>query len=271
MEKLSKFLIITSMFCLLTVVCGLYTVSYAEIPRLLNYQGKLTDQQNKPVTDGTYSVTFMIYDVETAGVPLWTETQQVTVSKGIFSVLLGGVTPLNLAFDKAYFLEIKVGTEVMSPRQRIASAAYAFRADAANQAQNADKINNIQASQTPEANKLIALNSNAKLPGAVLKTYDSGWFPISTGQGVTLTHNLGTTKMITRLYFSTTSGGSDMMEVGEREGLDGDKRAGQIINVTTATFRAQAATSAVTYSLRSDGGEVSPQSGYYRVVALALE
>jgi len=131
MEKLSKFLIIASMFCLLTVVCGLYTISYAEIPKLLNYQGKLTDQQNKPVTDGSYSVTFRIYDAETAGNLLWEETQQVTVSKGIFSVLLGGVTPLNIGFDKPYFLEIKVGTEVMSPRQRVASAAYAFRADTA--------------------------------------------------------------------------------------------------------------------------------------------
>jgi len=127
MKSLTKYLFI--LFCLLTVVCGLYTISYAEIPKLLNYQGKLTDQQNKPVTDGTYSVTFMIYDVETAGVPLWTETQSVSVSKGIFSVLLGGATNLNLAFDKPYFLEIKVGTEVMSPRQRIASAAYAFSAE----------------------------------------------------------------------------------------------------------------------------------------------
>ncbi len=53
------------------------------------------------------------------------------IQKGIFSVLLGSVTALNLPFDKQYFLEIKVGNEVMSPRQRITSAGYAIRAEVA--------------------------------------------------------------------------------------------------------------------------------------------
>jgi len=59
------------------------------------------------------------------------------MEKGVFSVLLGSVTSLSLGFDEPYYLEIKVGNEVMSPRQRIASVGYAFRAE---EADNAEKI-----------------------------------------------------------------------------------------------------------------------------------
>jgi hypothetical protein len=266
------FLLIFSLMFFL-VPCPLTPVpcplTHAAVPHLINYQGKLTDKDSKPVSDGVYAITFSIYDSESAGSLLWTETQQVSLQKGVFSVLLGGVTNLNIPFDKDYWLELKVKDEVMSPRQRIASVGYAVRAETVENAQNADKVDGCDAGTS--ADNVLKLTDTGKIPSSAFKLYDSGWFYISTGQGVTLTHNLGTTKMITRLYFSTNSSGSDMMEVGEREGLDGDKRAGQIIDITSTTFRAQAAHQAVTYSLKNDGGEVSPQSGYYRVVAIALE
>lgn len=102
---------------------------FAEIPHLINYQGRLTDTGGVPL-NGSYNLTFRIYDAETAGNLLWEETQTgVVINKGIFAVLLGSVTNLNLAFDKPYFLEIKVGNEVMSPRQTITSAAYAMAAE----------------------------------------------------------------------------------------------------------------------------------------------
>jgi microcystin-dependent protein len=108
---------------------GFFAISYAAVPHLINYQGRLTDISGQPL-EGTYSLTFRIYDAETAGNLLWEEVQPaVVVQKGIFNVLLGSVTNLNLVFDKAYFLEIKVGSEVMSPRQRMASCAYAMRSE----------------------------------------------------------------------------------------------------------------------------------------------
>ncbi len=127
MKTLTK---ISVMFISVFVLCALVSViCEADIPHLINYQGKLTDKDNKPVIDGTYPVTFRIYDSETAGSLLWEETQSITVQKGVFSALLGGVTNLDLSFDKPYFLEIKVKDEVLSPRQRIASVGYAYRAE----------------------------------------------------------------------------------------------------------------------------------------------
>ena len=58
----------------------------AAIPRLINYQGKLTDTSGVPLT-GSYAITFRIYDALSAGNLLWEETQQVLIDKGIFGVL----------------------------------------------------------------------------------------------------------------------------------------------------------------------------------------
>lgn len=113
---------------LLASVLGLCALSLAAVPPYINYQGKLTDSAGNPLEDKTHSITFSIYEVESGGTPIWQETQPVATQKGIFSVLLGSVTNLNIAFDKPYFLEIKVGDEVMSPRQRMSSAGYAMRA-----------------------------------------------------------------------------------------------------------------------------------------------
>ncbi|HAJ57218.1 MAG TPA: hypothetical protein DCL35_05555 [Candidatus Omnitrophica bacterium] len=117
-------------FCAVFILFFVST-AFAAVPRLINYQGRLTDASGNPLT-GSYNITFRIYDAETAGSLLWEETQTgVVIDKGLFGVLLGSVASLNIPFDKAYFLEIKVGAEVMSPRQRITSSGYAIRAEVA--------------------------------------------------------------------------------------------------------------------------------------------
>ena len=75
------------------MMCIVAAFVSAEVPQLLNYQGKLTDNLGKPV-DGTRAMTFEFYDAGEAGNLLggFTETQQVTVTKGVFSVLIGSAT-----------------------------------------------------------------------------------------------------------------------------------------------------------------------------------
>ncbi|MFH1691503.1 MAG: hypothetical protein ABIC68_02895 [Candidatus Omnitrophota bacterium] len=109
-------------------------LSDAAIPRLINYQGKVTDSNNVPLT-GSYAVAFRIYDAESGGNMLWEEAHTgVVIDNGLFNILLGSVTNLDIPFDKPYFLEIKVDNEVMSPRQQITASAYAMRA------QNTDSL-----------------------------------------------------------------------------------------------------------------------------------
>jgi len=104
------------------------TTARAEIPHLINYQGKLSDANGTPVT-GTKQITFRLYDTASGGTPLWEEMQSVTINRGIFNVLLGSNTSLDLPFDEQYYLGIKIESDAeMFPRQKIASNAYAFRA-----------------------------------------------------------------------------------------------------------------------------------------------
>ena len=106
----------------------------AEVPKLINYQGKLTDDEGSPI-DGSFEMTFRLYAVETGGAPLWTEEQTVSVTDGIYSVTLGSVSQLPLdIFDQDIFLELSIQNpetgvyETLMPRQHLTANAFSFRA-----------------------------------------------------------------------------------------------------------------------------------------------
>jgi hypothetical protein len=134
-SKMKKTLIIAMVLMLFMVgVLFASDESYVPaIPHQLNYQGMLTQSDGvTPVADGAYSIRFSIWDDATLGSELWNETQSVQVSKGLFNVNLGSVTPLGLAFDKYYWLEIKVGADPkLSPRTKLTSVGYAYMAEQA--------------------------------------------------------------------------------------------------------------------------------------------
>ncbi len=97
------------------------------IPRLMRFQGSLNDADGLPL-EGSFNLTFRIYDAETGGTALWRETQSsVNIEEGLLNVELGSVTPLNLPFDKQYWLSIQVGanSETM-PRFRFTGVPYSF-------------------------------------------------------------------------------------------------------------------------------------------------
>lgn len=116
----------------------LHAVAWGDAPNLLNYQGKLTDPSGSP-KNGTFSMTFAVYDAASGGNQLpngtpWSETQNVTVTNGVFNVLLGSATALpsdmftggpSDASGPLRFWQVTVSGEALTPRSRIASAAYA--------------------------------------------------------------------------------------------------------------------------------------------------
>jgi hypothetical protein len=107
--------------------------SLGDMPKLINYQGMLTDDLGSPLT-GSYDLTFRIYDDTTGGNLKWNETHSgVVVEDGLFNVTLGTNTALDLAFNESYWLEVEVGGETLS-RLRITSAGYAYRAQRADTA-----------------------------------------------------------------------------------------------------------------------------------------
>ncbi len=179
------------------------------IPQMLSYQGKLTDTLGQPVADTTYSVAFRLYIVPSGGSPFWNETQNVQTRSGIFSVLLGSVTPIGSVPDAgAAYLGMAVGWGLeLAPRLRIASAAYSYlAARAANSdllqgkdttAFDARYVNEGQANSVSSAmivNGTIVASDLGQMgasSGQVMKWTGSGWAPrndsVGGGGGGTVT------------------------------------------------------------------------------------
>jgi len=88
--------------------------------RLLTYQGHLLDASGLPVADGAYPMAFSLWDAATDGAQLWgPEAHTVAVTDGYFSLLLGTEISLDAAhFTGDTYLEIAVGGETLTPRQR---------------------------------------------------------------------------------------------------------------------------------------------------------
>ena len=107
----------------------------------INYQGKLTNSSSVTVTDGDYNMEFKIYTTSSGGSPIWTETRtgtdKVTITSGLFSVLLGSVTSLaSLNYNQDLYLSVNIGGTgaaswdgEMTPRKRFGTVPSAFEAD----------------------------------------------------------------------------------------------------------------------------------------------
>jgi len=125
----------------------------AQIPKTISYQGILKNADGTSVTDGTYSITFKLYDISTEGTPLWTEKQSLTVNAGIFNHILGSINPLEIPFDKQYWLGIIIGDGIeLKPRMKLASSAYSLNA-----ASVAD--NSVTGSKIADGNVVRSINS----------------------------------------------------------------------------------------------------------------
>jgi len=102
---------------------------YAQIPQTISYQGVLTDASGNPVPDGNYNLGFKLYDAAIGGTALWSESQSKTITNGMVDVILGSVNPLNLPFDKTYWVGISInqGPE-LSPRIQLTASPYSLNA-----------------------------------------------------------------------------------------------------------------------------------------------
>lgn len=103
------------------------TAAMAFAPATTSFQGRVTQSNGLPVSDGSYQLTFRVYTVAGGGSPIWTSTRTVTVMDGVFSVVLGQVNPLNLPFDQQYFVGVQYQAEPeMTPRAPLAAVPYAL-------------------------------------------------------------------------------------------------------------------------------------------------
>jgi hypothetical protein len=133
---MKRFIILSGSIILIFAVSS----SLAAIPRLINYQGMLTDDSGDPL-NGNYDIIFKIYNHIQAGNKIWEESHtDVPVTNGLFNVILGSVTLLDLTFYEAeeYWLDVTVEGEHM-PRLRLTSVAFAYRAAVADSSEVAHR------------------------------------------------------------------------------------------------------------------------------------
>lgn len=105
-------------------------VSLATVPKQINYQGFLTDADGNPA-NGYYDMLFKIYMTPTEVTPLWTQDETVTVTNGIYNVILGqeGNELDPGIFDGDLYLGVTVGSDdEMTPRQKFTATAFAMKA-----------------------------------------------------------------------------------------------------------------------------------------------
>jgi hypothetical protein len=120
-------------------------LAIAQVPGIINYQGRLTDDTGELVTDGEYPVRFRIWDDSTDGMMKWTsQPETVLVINGLFNFQLGSKEniPPSTFNDTSLWLGITVGTgpEVpeIEPRTRLVSTPYAYKAYQATYADSAE-------------------------------------------------------------------------------------------------------------------------------------
>ncbi len=104
--------------------------SFGAVPQLISYQGRLTHSDGSPI-DSTVGLTFTIALDAAGDFVLWTESQpSVTISDGLFQVLLGAVNPIGAeVFDGGRrFLRVQMdGEPALGGFTPIVSVGYAYR------------------------------------------------------------------------------------------------------------------------------------------------
>jgi hypothetical protein len=126
----------TILLAISTILCLLLPVlASAEVPQLISYQGRLTKPDGDPVANGTYQITFKIYDGPgPSAIVKWNSgPKTVQVTGGLFEYQLGSTTPYLpddlLSSDTARYLGITVGTgDEITPRVKLASTPYSYHA-----------------------------------------------------------------------------------------------------------------------------------------------
>ncbi|MBI2889245.1 MAG: hypothetical protein HYY13_00515, partial [Nitrospirae bacterium] len=164
--------------------------AHAAPSKLLSYQARVTDANGQPLGDNTYQMRFRIYSTQadcngdTGANLLYTETHGVgsekQITNGLFSVVIGNITSITLAFDANYWLGAMVDSDrdgsladetQFTPCDQLTTSPYAIRSIAADSADVATNANACSADATCETN---AVSATGNVTPSANNTYTSG-------------------------------------------------------------------------------------------------
>ncbi len=153
------------------------------INQQISFQGKVVNANGTNVTNGSYTFVFRLYDAASGGTQLWTDTETLTVTDGIFQYNLGSDTvnaPLPGSVDfntDNIYLGINFNSDgEMTPRVHFTAAPYAF---------NAKKVGGLTVTDT--TGTLTIPNSETISFGGSFSTTASNDIALTTSGATTLT------------------------------------------------------------------------------------
>ena len=214
---------IVSVLLLLTI---LPLTVYAEVPQRMNYQGYLTNPAGNPVADGSYNMIFSIYDVAVGGADLWSESQAVTVTKGVYDVHIGVSTgtnpfPANL-FKGNRYLGVTVGTDdEMTPRQLLTTTAFSMHAADADTLDGMDSASFSLVGHSHSFADITGSASDAQIPDSITINYaatansaNTAISATTAGYAVTAgsADTADTANSATTAGYATTAGDADTVD-----------------------------------------------------------
>ena len=114
---------VNTMKSMIKTLTLLIITSQVMLAQFVSVQGVIRDNDSNTIPDGQYTIVFKLYSAESGGSASWTETQDLTVTNGVYSATLGTITSLtSLDWGTQFWMEIAsiIGsafetTEALSP------------------------------------------------------------------------------------------------------------------------------------------------------------
>lgn len=160
---------------LLSLALLLSPTLHAQAPRNFSYQGVITDFNGVMVSDGLHQIVASIYSVELDGTPLWSETQTVQTSKGVFTTTLGATVPIpdSIRFDGQLWLGIGVdGANELTPRTSLSSVPYALNTTRVNGVEGDLTVRGAGGAVVTTVGNVVTISTDTV--GALVRTIISG-------------------------------------------------------------------------------------------------
>ncbi len=152
-------------------------IAAVEIPGQISYQGRLTDSGGVPLND-TVEVVAAVYDSESGGISLWSETHSdVIISDGLFSLRLGSniSIPSDIFATGPRYLSLTVDGSEIDPRTLLVAVPYSFVSAVSDSAEIAADIPDGSVTESKIADRAVttakldqdAVDSEHILDGAI--------------------------------------------------------------------------------------------------------
>ncbi len=143
---------------------------HSTVPSLINYQGLAKDNVGNPL-NGSFPMTFRIWNSSSDGSQLWTETHpSVTVSEGLFKVVLGSQgagLPQSVFSGAEAWLEVAVNGETITPRNQFTANAFSHRVSTVDGANSGSLSGNLTVTGKVTATAAIEPLGGIITPGGI--------------------------------------------------------------------------------------------------------